>query len=73
MFVMAAIVATALFFPVMGLLALLARLTFGVSLHALVTLGGELSGVDGLVVWWAVMLIPALVYAGYVMPWAPKD
>lgn len=73
MIVMAAIVASALYVPVAGLLALLAFILFGVSLYDFVTFGGALGAVDGLVAWWALMLLPALIYAAYVMPWAPKE
>ena len=73
MVVMAAIVDTALFAPVGGLLALIAYAFFGVPLRAFVTFGGELPAFDGAVVWWGVLLIPSLAYAASVMPWAGKD
>jgi hypothetical protein len=73
MFVMAAIVASALYVPVTGLLALLAFLFFGVSLRDFVTFGGALNPVEGLVGWWLLMLLPALGYAAYAMPWAPRE
>jgi hypothetical protein len=68
MVVMAAIVATVLFAPVGGVLALLAFLLAGISLQDFVTFGGALSASYGLVLWWAVMLVPAIVYAAFVMP-----
>jgi hypothetical protein len=73
MIVMAAIVATALYVPLAGLFALLAFILFGVSPAEFITFGGALSLLDGLVVWWAVMLVLALVYAAYLMPWAPRQ
>ncbi|TAK86479.1 MAG: hypothetical protein EPO20_07475 [Betaproteobacteria bacterium] len=73
MIVMAAIVASALYVPVAGLLALLAFVLFGVSLREFVTFGGALGALDGLVAWWVLMLLPALVYAASMMPWAPRE
>lgn len=69
MFVMAAIVTTALFVPVGALAALLAFGLFGVSLRALVTFGGWLPAVPGLAAWWLILFLPALIYAAYAMPW----
>jgi len=73
MVVMAAIVDTALFVPVGALLALAAFALFGVSLRAFVTFGGHVPALDGVVIWWGVLLLPSLVYAAYAMPWAGKD
>ena len=73
MVVMAAIVDTALFVPVGGLLALVAFAFFGVPLRAFVTFGGHLPTLDGILIWWGLLLVPALVYAAYAMPWAGKD
>ncbi len=73
MIVMAAIVASALYVPLTGLLALMAFVAFGFSLQDFITFNGALSLLNGLVAWWAVMLVPALVYAAYGMPWAPKE
>jgi hypothetical protein len=72
MVLMAIIVATALFVPVGALIALVAKL-FGVSLASLVTFGGKIGTVPGLVAWWAIFLVPALVYSAYAMPWHPRD
>ncbi|HYL91084.1 MAG TPA: hypothetical protein VEU32_20200 [Burkholderiales bacterium] len=74
MFVMAAIVNTALFVPLGGILALLSFVLFGSSLHGFLTFGGVLGNiVEGLVAWWTILLMPSLVYAATVMPWRPKD
>jgi len=73
MVVMAAIVDTALYLPVGGLLVLIARLFFGVSLRSFMTFGGELPAFDGAVIWWGVLLVPSLVYAAYMMPWVGRD
>lgn len=72
MVLMAAIVASALFVPVAALLWLLALALFGVSLHGFVTFGGALGTAEGVAAWWAILLVPALVYAAYAMPWHPS-
>lgn len=69
---MAAIVTTMLCVPAGALLALL-LFFFGISLHALVTLGGTLHPVLGLIVWWLFFLVPALVYSAWALPWIPRD
>lgn len=70
---MAAIVDSVLFVPITGILALLCFAIFQVPLSSFVTFGGALSAPEGLIAWWALMLVPSLVYAGYGMPWPPKD
>ena len=69
---MAAIVATMLCVPAGALLAALLML-FGISLPALVTLGGALHPVLGLMAWWVLFLVPALVYSAWVLPWVPGE
>jgi hypothetical protein len=61
--VMALIVATMLFLPASGLLALVAFLVSDVSPRSFVTFGDALSAPIGLVAWWALTLIPSSVYA----------
>ena len=74
LFVMAAIVNTALFLPIGAILALLAYLLFGVSLLAFLTFGDVLGNtVEGLVAWWTLFLIPSLAYAAYAMPWTDRS
>lgn len=73
MFVMATVVATLFLLPVGGLLALACYLSFGVSLEAFVTFGESLPAFEGLVAWWLLMLLPALAYSAYMMPWTPED
>ena len=73
MVVMAAIVATALFVPAVAILALLAFAFFGLSFQGFVTFGGSIAASQGVVLWWAILLLPSLVYAGYVMPWHAKE
>lgn len=72
MMIMAAVVDSALFVPLGGLLALLAFVLFGVSLQSFMTFGGLLNPVEGLIAWWAMLLVPSLVYAAYMMPWQSK-
>jgi hypothetical protein len=72
MLVMAAIVASALYVPLAGLLALAAFVVFGIALTDFITFGGTLGLLEGLVAWWALMLVPAIVYAAYAMPWESK-
>lgn len=69
MFVMAAIVTTALFVPIGATIALLAIMVLRVPLAAVVTFGGWLPPIPGLAAWWLILFVPALVYAGYAMPW----
>jgi hypothetical protein len=73
MFVMAAIVTTAVLVPVAGLFALGAYLFFGVPLGVFITFGGNLSILQGVVAWWMLLLLPTLVYSAYVMPWGARD
>ena len=63
LFVMGAVVATLLCLPVGALAAGFVFLVFGVPLHAFVSFGGAFSEPVGLIVWWAIGLVPALVYA----------
>jgi hypothetical protein len=73
MLVMASVVTTALFVPVVGILALLAIGSFGVSLRAFVTFGEMLNAVEGLGAWWAILFVPALAYSACVMPWEGRN
>ena len=60
---MAAIVTTLLCVPAWGLLALLSFGALGVSFQAFLTFGGALNAVQGLLAWWALGYVPALVYS----------
>ena len=71
--VMTAIVTTALFLPLGTILVLVASAFFGVSMLGCITLGGFLTLLEGLAAWWAILFVPALIYAAYVMPWAAKE
>ena len=70
MVVMAAIVTSTLFVPVGALLIWLSFAFFGVSLRAVVTFGSLLTALEGVLAWWALLFLPALVYAACVMPWS---
>ena len=72
MLVMAAIVTSALLFPVGGLLALL-FMALGISLQGFLTFGGALTLLEGLLAWWGLLLVPTLIYSAYVMPWHASD
>ena len=73
MVVMAAIVTSALFVAVGALLIWLSFAFFGVSLRAVVTFGSLLTSLGGLLAWWALLFLPALVYAACVMPWSVRE
>jgi hypothetical protein len=73
MLLMAAIVTTALFVPVGALLALACHAALRMPLESLVSFGGRLAPVAGLLAWWAILLVPALVYSACVMPWHAHD
>jgi len=66
---MAAIVTTLLFVPAVAILAAVLYLA-GTSLRDFMTFGGALNAVQGVLVWWALAFVPALAYAGYVLPWS---
>jgi hypothetical protein len=65
---MAAIVATLLCVPVGALVALLAYVFLDVPVHSILTFGGALHAVGGLLAWWTVAFVAAVVYAGFAMP-----
>jgi len=73
MLVMAAVVTTALFVPVVAVLALLSFALFGVALHSFVSFGDAVTAYQGLAAWWAVLFVPALVYSAYMMPWSAGE
>lgn len=69
--VMAAIVATLLYFPVGLALALMLRVA-GVSFDAFLTFGGAFHMFVGIVVWWFLAFAGASVYAACLFPWGDK-
>lgn len=69
--VMAAVVATLAYFPLGLGLILLVRMV-GVGFETLITFGGTLGTFVGLIAWWLLFFTAALVYAGFMFPWADK-
>jgi hypothetical protein len=65
---MAAIVACLVYLPA-GLLLVLAARVFGVSFDALVTFGGAVHALPGLLLWWLVVFTGACGYAALMFPW----
>jgi hypothetical protein len=57
-----ALVAAMLFFPLLGIAVGIGSL-FGVSPRMLGTFGGEINLAVGLFAWWALLLVPSVVYA----------
>ena len=68
MAVMAAIVATLFYWPACLALALLFKL-LDRSPDMLVTFGGALSSLVGLLAWWLIVFALALAYAAWAYPW----
>lgn len=64
---MAAVVAT-IGCPLVALLAGLASVLLDFRIYALVTFGERIHAAAGLVLWWLIVLLPALVYAAVFMP-----
>lgn len=61
--VMAAIVTTLMGAPVWGLLASVSFGVLDISFHAFLTFGGALNAFQGVLAWWALGYLPALVYS----------
>jgi hypothetical protein len=68
MALMAAIVATLLYWPVAVVLAVLAAV-FDLSLDAFITFGGAVNAFFGLLAWWLIACALAVVYAAWAFPW----
>ena len=66
--VMAAIVATLLYWP-LGLVAALALYLAAIPFEAFLTFGGALNRPSGMLAWWLIVFVVALVYAAIVFPW----
>ena len=71
--VMAAIVTTLLCLPLGALLAALCYAVLDISFQALMTFAGTFNGFAGLLAWWTLLFLPALVYAAYAMPWQESN
>lgn len=65
---MAAIVATLLYWP-LGLVAALGLYLAGIPLEAFLSFGGEFNPAVGMLFWYAITFVVALVYAAIVFPW----
>jgi hypothetical protein len=60
---MAAIVATLAYIPIGAFVAIVAFGAFDVPLHSLLTFGGQIHAAAGLVAWWVIVYLPALLYS----------
>ena len=69
---MAAVVATILYVP-FGLLVALAGQLAGLTFVGVVTFGGTLPPVVGLIAWWVVTFAGAAIYAAVFFPWNEKE
>jgi succinate-acetate transporter protein len=69
--VMAAIVATIVYFP-LGLVLIAVFRVAGVGYVALITFGGAFGMLLGLIAWWLLVFAAALVYAAFMFPWGEK-
>jgi len=69
--VLAAIVATLLYFPV-GFAVVLVLRILGIGFETLATFGGVVRVFPGLLVWWLVVFAGALAYAAWLFPWGDK-
>ena len=69
--VMAAVVATMAYFPLGLALIFLLRLA-GIGFEALISFGGTLNTVVGLIAWWLLVFAAALLYAAFMFPWGDK-
>jgi hypothetical protein len=63
---MAVLVASLLYFPVVGALAFLCFALKGVSLRAFITFGDTYAPFAGLLAWWTVGFVLALAYSAFV-------
>lgn len=69
MTLMAAIVATMLYWP-LGLIVVVLFSLLGFSPDTFITFDGHLNRYVGLVAWWLVAFAAALIYAALAFPWA---
>ena len=70
--VMAALVATLAYFPLGLGLAFLFRIA-GVAFEPLITFGGILGTLVGLIAWWLLVFTGAFMYATFMFPWGDKE
>ena len=69
--VMAVLVATILYFP-FGIGMILALRIAGIGVEPVLTFGGTLALLPGLIGWWLVFFAGALIYAASFFPWSDK-
>jgi hypothetical protein len=65
--VMAGVVAI-MWFPIGALIAVLASVLLDFPMRFLLTFGDRIHAAVGLVLWWLILCLPALVYAAVFMP-----
>ena len=70
--VMAAIVATLTYFP-LGIASALILPQLGITFDALLTFGGAMHFVFGLLLWWLLTFVGACGYAAWMFPWVPWE
>ena len=70
---MAAIVTTMLCIPVAALLACFAYAVLDIPFQSFLTFAGTFNRFQGLVAWWMLLFVPALVYAACAPPWSAKE
>jgi hypothetical protein len=66
--VMGAIVAT-LWFPPAAVLALACSALGGFPVRLVATFGDRMHALAGVVLWWLIVFVPALVYSAVFLPW----
>lgn len=66
--VMAAIVATLLYWP-LGIVAAIALHLAGIPFEAFLSFGGAVHQAVGMLLWWLIAFVVAFVYAAIVFPW----
>lgn len=69
--VMAAVVATLAYFP-LGLALIFVLRFAGIGFQALISFGGTMHTVVGLIAWWLLVFAAALLYAAFMFPWGDK-
>jgi hypothetical protein len=69
--VMAAVVATLVYFP-LGILLALVLPPFGITFDVLLTFGGAVHFLVGLLAWWLLIFAGACAYAGWMFPWGEQ-
>ena len=69
--VMAALVATILYFP-FGIAIAIGMGLAGVPFHGFVTFGGAFNNFVGAMTWWLVVFAASCIYTAYFFPWDDK-